>query len=552
MLLGIDGCEETLAKVKEIMHKYKNLKVMMMDKNVGTKSRNERCIKNETTQYTSVFDNRNNIFLNYKKYNNEKAIISLTSWTKRIGYVHETIDTILDKCKNIHMVLVLCENEFPKKEDELPLELKKRFDKFEILWVTHNTRSYKKVIPTMEKYKNIPIISADDDLFYVRDYVTELVNLYNADKTFATYSYRHDKMVTNCGAATLYNPKYYDLFIGMLNLAIPDYVIEDDMFLQYVIEKNNLKQCFAKTSFPYVTNKKNEIEPLHNEYKIGTSTQRKENYYSKIDSILNAKIVANLTTWTKRDWCLHPMLKNLKQQTLYPDRIVLWLSEEEYNKDKLPQSIQKCIDEKLLTDVMWVKNNTKGHKRYDCFKYFNDCYNILLDDDILYKPAFIEELVNETKKHQNCITVYSSYSVEYNGVHVTRGQFMKEPSHKNNFMAGLCCFPPYIFPFDAYENESMRNEYVLNCDESWYRPFFIKHDIKINVMYQWDGNSHYQIIDGSQDECLWRLNIKVMQNGMRDKERNFYNSIKITHTENICKQIWEKMDIDNYVIIKNN
>ena len=36
ILLGIDGCEETLAKVKEIMHKYKNLKVMMMDKNVGT------------------------------------------------------------------------------------------------------------------------------------------------------------------------------------------------------------------------------------------------------------------------------------------------------------------------------------------------------------------------------------------------------------------------------------------------------------------------------------------------------------------------------------
>lgn len=36
ILLGIDGCEETLDKVKQIMHKYKNLKVMMMDKNVGT------------------------------------------------------------------------------------------------------------------------------------------------------------------------------------------------------------------------------------------------------------------------------------------------------------------------------------------------------------------------------------------------------------------------------------------------------------------------------------------------------------------------------------
>lgn len=36
VLLGIDGCEETLTKVKGIMHKYKNLRVFMMDKNVGT------------------------------------------------------------------------------------------------------------------------------------------------------------------------------------------------------------------------------------------------------------------------------------------------------------------------------------------------------------------------------------------------------------------------------------------------------------------------------------------------------------------------------------
>lgn len=36
ILVGIDGCETTLKKVKEIMHKYKNLRVFMMDSNKGT------------------------------------------------------------------------------------------------------------------------------------------------------------------------------------------------------------------------------------------------------------------------------------------------------------------------------------------------------------------------------------------------------------------------------------------------------------------------------------------------------------------------------------
>lgn len=36
ILLGIDGCENTFSKVKKIQHKYRNLRVFMMNKNVGT------------------------------------------------------------------------------------------------------------------------------------------------------------------------------------------------------------------------------------------------------------------------------------------------------------------------------------------------------------------------------------------------------------------------------------------------------------------------------------------------------------------------------------
>lgn len=686
ILLGIDGCEETLSKVKEIMHKYKNLKVMMMDKNVGTyvtcntimkeakyewlmrfdsddvmlpnmvetimkekgeaefincnsysnidniekisncsdgqitikhnifvtfggfqnwrcaadtelktrlsaqikqkiiqtplffyrKNNSNSLTKVKTTNFGSSYRNEKREYIQTKSknipkinlatttfftigeiniagksYNDEQTIISLTSWKQRIQTAHKAISSLLQCCKKSHIVLVLSEEEFPQKEKSLPKQIidLANSEKIEIIWTYDNTKAFKKVIPTMEKYKNVPIVSADDDLIYTRDYASELYESFKKNKYVFSVSYRHSKMVTNCGAATLYNPKYYNLIKSSFNRKYIEYH-EDDMFMQYVVEKNTLKQLFISDLFPCKSFIQNDEYALNKTYKNNkTPSERKQFYFSEYDKIVKAKIIVNITTWTKRDWCLYPMLKNLKQQTLRPDKIVLWLSEKEYDKDKLPQSIQKCIDEKLLTDVMWVKTNTKGHKRYDCFKHFNDCYNILLDDDILYKPTFIEELVNEAKKHQNCVTVYSSYSVEYDGVKITRGQNIKEPSHKNNFIAGRCCFPPYIFPFDAYENEELRNEYVLNCDESWYRPFFIKHGIKINVMHQWD-NSHYPIIGGSQDESLWNLNGKVMQNGMRDKERNFYNAIKITHTEELCKKIWRDIGITNWTLKK--
>ena len=36
VLVGIDGCVQTLKKVEEIAHKYRNLKVFMMESHVGT------------------------------------------------------------------------------------------------------------------------------------------------------------------------------------------------------------------------------------------------------------------------------------------------------------------------------------------------------------------------------------------------------------------------------------------------------------------------------------------------------------------------------------
>ena len=55
-----------------------------------------------------------------KQYNGEKAIISLTSWKARINTVGLTLFSLYKRCPGFHIVLVLSEEEFPKKEAELP------------------------------------------------------------------------------------------------------------------------------------------------------------------------------------------------------------------------------------------------------------------------------------------------------------------------------------------------------------------------------------------------------------------------------------------------
>lgn len=111
-----------------------------------------------------------------KAYNGEKAIISLTSWKSRINTVSKTLFSLLRACPGFHIVLVLSEEEFPDKEKELPSSVIAfaNMGLIEILWVYKNCKSFKKVLFTMDKYRGIPVISADDDCFYTCNFAEEL------------------------------------------------------------------------------------------------------------------------------------------------------------------------------------------------------------------------------------------------------------------------------------------------------------------------------------------------------------------------------------------
>lgn len=97
-----------------------------------------------------------------KKYNNEKAIISLTSWKTRINTVSKTLFSLIKQCPGFHIVLCLSEEEFPTKELELPedLMLFVNLNHIELLWTNVNCSIYK---ITKEKYKNEIVIVINSD-----------------------------------------------------------------------------------------------------------------------------------------------------------------------------------------------------------------------------------------------------------------------------------------------------------------------------------------------------------------------------------------------------
>jgi len=202
-----------------------------------------------------------------KTYDGEKAIISLTSWKARIGTVSKTIFSLLKQCPGFHIVLVLSEEEFPKKEDELPenLMLFVKNNLIEILWVYKNYKSLKKIIFTISKYKNVPVISADDDCIYTCNYAQELYNAYLVNKN-VPIAYRKSKYkFCCCGPATLYPIKIYDDLLELFDNISKKYEMKDDAFVLEYLKSKDLQPIYLKSYFPCYFH--DEINPINGSYK---------------------------------------------------------------------------------------------------------------------------------------------------------------------------------------------------------------------------------------------------------------------------------------------
>ena len=115
---------------------------------------------------------------------------------------------------------------------------------------------------------------------------------------------------------------------------------------------------------------------------------------------------------------LFKCLETCLLQTIMPDKIFIWLSEEPYLLDKgftnkritNPQLINLIEQNKDLLEIRWVDNEGPFRKLIPILKekWNEDCFIITIDDDIIYKSILVETLLNDYNKHK-CVISYRCY-----------------------------------------------------------------------------------------------------------------------------------------------
>ena len=142
------------------------------------------CRRYFTYKYPVLASKQKVFGLNTTEKRDEKIIVSLTSFPKRINKVWICISTILrQSVKPDAVELWLSKEQFPNEEKDLPenlLALKEQG--LSILFCEDDLRSHKKYFYSMQNHPNDIVITCDDDVIYHKDTVKDLLDVYEKDK----------------------------------------------------------------------------------------------------------------------------------------------------------------------------------------------------------------------------------------------------------------------------------------------------------------------------------------------------------------------------------
>ncbi|ALT69746.1 glycosyltransferase family 2 protein [Methanobrevibacter millerae] len=143
----------------------------------------------------------------------KKLIVSLTSFPERLYDIHYCIFSIFNQSiKPDEVVLWLASDQFPNGENDIPpnvLNLKKFGLK--IKWCK-DVKSYKKLIPALSEYPNDLIVTADDDLFYPKNWLELLYDEHKKNPKYIICQRSRNVSLNTEGSFESYND--WELNVG--------------------------------------------------------------------------------------------------------------------------------------------------------------------------------------------------------------------------------------------------------------------------------------------------------------------------------------------------
>ena len=200
------------------------------------------------------------------------------------------------------------------------------------------------------------------------------------------------------------------------------------------------------------------------------------------------EVVVSLTTYGIRIHKVCLAIESIMQGSVKPNRIVLWLSEEEFKGKSLPISLQNQVKRGL--QIEYCRDIRSFKKLIPSLKMFPEACIVTIDDDVIYDLDFLEKLVNSHKSIPNVVFSNRIHRMKLDENNMPIGYMdwdwcvNKYDESKLNFLTGVggVLYPPHVFPNEVF-NESVFMDICKFADDVWFNAMLLLNNVPIVKSY---------------------------------------------------------------------
>lgn len=121
------------------------------------------------------------------------------------------------------------------------------------------------------------------------------------------------------------------------------------------------------------------------------------------------EVIVSLTSFGKRVSEIGFCLESVFRQSYKPDRVILWLSKNEFNSSNIPLELTKYVN--LGLEIKFCEDFRSHKKYYEAFKQWPDSIIITLDDDVFYPESTLKKLIQTYNENPDCISCHRAHLI---------------------------------------------------------------------------------------------------------------------------------------------
>ena len=190
----------------------------------------------------------------------ERIIVSLTTWFKRIQNIPAVLDTIFGQTMPPDLVVLNL-----AFDEVVPDNIQQYIEEHHIeVNRVPDTKVYKKILPTMKKYPEDCIISIDDDWLYPKGMIEDFVHIHKKYPNNPISGNRVVSELMQCqcrhGFASLVKAEYYENLLGLIDDELIKNCPADDIVWTYLANKAGHPYLRTKGEYYFNMQPYNQVE----------------------------------------------------------------------------------------------------------------------------------------------------------------------------------------------------------------------------------------------------------------------------------------------------